>query len=621
MDIFQEMLQRHTREGNTNFTIGFENYTLTGDLDITAGDVTAITLNGSADPSITGDLKVTAGLATVTNNIIVGGDVIIVDVGNDSWIEKADGNKIILTDSDGASIVIEGKPEDITITVDAAGGISITVKSGAEVTSITTSTPIAIEVKAGATVTNIEASGGADGTTITNDGSVSNVVANVNIELANNSGAVTVVGNGNVNVSGTASGNVTIVTESVYNMTKMTEHTTLFAAVDGAAINDTILLASDIELSDTLTIDKSITLDLNGHNLTTSDSTGSMAKAVLKITGSSDVTIKGVGLIQSGTSKNSSGWASETISLQNVSSNLTIKDGVTVKGGDSINSKEASSAIWFWSSGTLTIENAQVVGGDQIKNSVDYASGYNNIGTAGDAINLEMGDNATVNIIAGSTVKGGKGINEGHGPILGDDEFKKATGGLAFSRHPRANINITDSTVLGGDSDLWDAESAIEMGAGDVSITNSIVKGGNGNKDGGHAIAIVGNSSGDLMITSSQLSGGDAGTSWLGCGIEYRKAINLDITGSTISGGGVNGSGTGYGNALLILNSVSTNNIAITDTTLELATDPEKVYGQVAISKVHSMDVYDMVGLLNSMVGVDNYTIENNGVKVVILPK
>ncbi len=494
-----------TREGNTNFTIRFENYTLTGDLDITADDVTAITLNGSADTSITGDLRVTAGLATVTNNITVGGDVIIVDVGNDSWIEKADGNKIILTDPDGASIVIEGKPEDITITEDAAGGIRITVKQDAEVTSITTSRPIAIEVKAGATVTNIEASGDTDGTTITNDGSVSNIVANVNIELVNNSGDVTVVGNGNVNVSGTASGNVSNVLKPVYNMTKMAQYDELSLAVTEADDDDTILLVEGIELADTLTInDKFITLDLNGKTLSTPDATAAAAKTVIKITGTSDVTIKGNGVVKSGNTTSFGNFVNMTpaIHINGANSNLTIKNNATIKGGDSVNSRDTAPAIWAQDFSSLDIKDATISGGDHIKkDGVDI--GYNNNSTAGYAIDLTVASGKTVNI-TGSTIKGGDGINDGYVFTKDDQGYMQASGGMAFQMNQTNTINIKDSIIKGGHSELHHGGHAIEVNAGVFDIKTSAIIGGNGNTSDGYgagkAIFVVTSGSGGYTI-------------------------------------------------------------------------------------------------------------------------
>jgi len=186
-----------TRTGSNNFSIHFGTYMLDGNLSLTAENVTSITFNGSAVPAITGNLTLSAASATVTNGINVGGSISVSDVGDHSWIEVADGNTITLTDSNGATIVIQGNPEDITIE-DGADGINITASS-----------PVTITVNSGATVNSITANGSAAGTMITNNGTVSNVTADGDVAIENNSGDITVAGTGTIGTSGTAGANVT----------------------------------------------------------------------------------------------------------------------------------------------------------------------------------------------------------------------------------------------------------------------------------------------------------------------------------------------------------------------------------------------------------------------------
>lgn len=183
-----------TRTGTTNLTINFGNFVLTGNLTITADNITALNLTGSSSPAINGDMTITAGNATVTNGILVSGTINVVDTGDDSWIEQVDDNTIIVTDDNGASIVIQGNPADITI------------GTGANGITITASTPVVIIVNSGATVTNINAT--APGTTITNNGTVTSVTADADVLIQNNSGDIAVTGTGTAGVTGTASGNV-----------------------------------------------------------------------------------------------------------------------------------------------------------------------------------------------------------------------------------------------------------------------------------------------------------------------------------------------------------------------------------------------------------------------------
>ncbi len=188
-----------TRTGANNLSINFSSYVLTGNMNITANSVTNLTLSGTAVPAITGNLTVSATSATVTNGLSVGGTITVNDVGSHSWIEQVDGNRIILTDSNGGSVVIEGNPDEITVESTADGGINIT-----------TNTPAKITVNAGANVTNITAGSTASGTSIVNNGTVSSVTANSDIDLENNNGAVNIGGGGTVGASGTAANDLTV---------------------------------------------------------------------------------------------------------------------------------------------------------------------------------------------------------------------------------------------------------------------------------------------------------------------------------------------------------------------------------------------------------------------------
>jgi len=182
------------RAGSNNFAINFGNYVLTGDLSITANNITALNLSGSVSPAVTGDMTVTAGNATVSNGLVVRGTITVADTGDDSWIEQVDDNTIIVTDDNGASIVIQGNPADITV-FEGANGINITASS-----------PVTITVNSGATVNSITAE--TEGTSITNNGTISNVTANADIAIENNSGDINVAGGGTVGASGTASASV-----------------------------------------------------------------------------------------------------------------------------------------------------------------------------------------------------------------------------------------------------------------------------------------------------------------------------------------------------------------------------------------------------------------------------
>ncbi len=190
-----------TRSGTTNLTINFADYQLTGNLTITANRIKALKLNGSATPAISGDLTVTANKATVTNSLSVGGTVYIEDVSSSSWIEQVDGNRIILTDENGATIIIEGQPGSVTVEAGAGenGDINIIVHR-----------PVTITVENGADVKNITVADAADGTSIINDGTIETVTADGDVEIINNSDSpIEVSGDGTATVSGKGADQVT----------------------------------------------------------------------------------------------------------------------------------------------------------------------------------------------------------------------------------------------------------------------------------------------------------------------------------------------------------------------------------------------------------------------------
>jgi hypothetical protein len=109
-------------------------------------------------------------------------------------------------DTDGAVITVTGDPSSVTIVTSASGSLTINVNPGATVTSIDCNVHADIVIAARATVTNITAEEGSSGTTITNNGTLGTVTANVLINLVANMAPGTVTGAaGNVVVSGTRS--------------------------------------------------------------------------------------------------------------------------------------------------------------------------------------------------------------------------------------------------------------------------------------------------------------------------------------------------------------------------------------------------------------------------------
>lgn len=94
------------REGNTDFTIDFKTYKLTGNLNFTASLVENIILDGDGI-NIDGDLIVSAENGTVTNNLDITGNVTIEAISDHTWNQNGDAEEIGIT-ADGGAFNLQG---------------------------------------------------------------------------------------------------------------------------------------------------------------------------------------------------------------------------------------------------------------------------------------------------------------------------------------------------------------------------------------------------------------------------------------------------------------------------------------------------------------------------------
>lgn len=361
---------------------------------------------------------------------------------------------------------------------------------------------------------------------------------------------------------------------------------------------NTVKLTADIELLNTAIVSAgTITIDLNGCSLTTvspADDVYEKPITVLDIKGG-DVTITGNGMVQSGKVTNSSSWNSSypTIKVTGTA-DLSIENGAVIKGAEHYNSRECGNTISFSATGALDIINASVLGADMIKQkSTESPINCSNQGTAGSALSIS-GGNAIVSI-DNSLIKGGDGLNDGYSPTYISGGMNFAEGGFAINNNGANTFDIDDSEIIGGDSALYNAQDAINVGTGTFNIANSTIRGGNAQTEvagngygiGGSALSI--SSAGSVTLDACSVIGGSGGDSWLGCGIEYNNlSAVLTITNSVISGGGVTGTGEGFGNAFYTnkwsgVTAADFNNVTLTDTLLMLGADPSRVYGGSSI--------------------------------------
>lgn len=158
-----------------------------------------------------------------------------------------------------------------------------------------------------------------------------------------------------------------IVADKASGESKIKAYSTLADAINAAQDGQTVRLLADVEQNTQLTIDKSITLDLNGKTIkNTEDIWGETANAILSITNGAKVTITGNGTIAA--------KENDCYTINVVNGDLTIENGTFVgnisvvqvqKGSLTINGG-AFSLLQKWEGGSKylinCIDNAYVDG-------------------------------------------------------------------------------------------------------------------------------------------------------------------------------------------------------------------------------------------------------------------
>ncbi len=361
-----------------------------------------------------------------------------------------------------------------------------------------------------------------------------------------------------------------------------TEYATLPAAISAAEAGEQIVLIDDVTLSEKLTIDKNITINIGTHTVNST-----VTDVGAAITVNSTATITGSGQI-TGTDGRVAGSPTQDAYLIQVNKGATLAlNGVTVKPGETTtNGSTAPATVGVYVfNGTLYLNNATVNGGVSdgqgdggnavvifqsdasltAENSTITGGALNSIGKtncdAGVAVYFQGGKNATLtncNITGGSATKtadnylsayGGVALhiqNSGtvsmtDGTLTGGSTTttpRSGDGGAAAYTPGGSVANLTFSGVAikGGDSDQGDGGSAISLnGPSDVKIKDKCtVSGGkntNGEEDCGGAIGLGYSTTGSLSIVDSAVSSEKTAVSL------SKETVSLNVEGSTISGG------------------------------------------------------------------------------------
>ena len=300
---------------------------------------------------------------------------------------------------------------------------------------------------------------------------------------------------------------------------------TLAAAVKNAAAGDTVKLIKPVELTETLTIDKEIDLDLNKNTITIKDS---VAEDGILISTSEDADV----VIYNGTitderGKDKSAIGKNTIDIKG-QANVTTKD-LTV---EAYAPKDQSSPYYNYllriqpddsqNVGSLTLDAGTKI--QELSNGSGETYGVVGITAIGayDDGNDVPQNYAGVKVV----IKDGASVETTGFALSGNGSYHGTTfiieGGSLYSKESTAiyHPQMGTMTVSGDDTVIKGGNAGIEVRAGNVTIKDGVVEG---------------------LATPTKVSENGNGTTSAGAGIAVAQhttklPINVTITGGEIKG-------------------------------------------------------------------------------------
>lgn len=291
-----------------------------------------------------------------------------------------------------------------------------------------------------------------------------------------------------------------------------------------------IIINKDIELDDTVTIDRALTgkndviIDLNGKEITVKPGTGSGNDAIVADSGTK-VTITGGGSI-TGADGTGDGAGGNAVSG---SGSVVVKDGTTISGGNGAGTGAGGSGAAMSGSGDVTISCGTSIGGNG-------STGGSGAQAGNGTITVTNGGKA---IGGDGTTTGGSGIQTSGGAIIvngggtstgGNGTAAESTGGTG-ARTESGTIDVgTNGTVTGGSG-----------GHGNGSTAGG--NGGTGTSTSSGSTTVNGTVIGGTGGNGSSEGNGDAGDG--GTGANQSGTINGNGTITGGNGGNISGNGGG----------------------------------------------------------------------------
>ena len=327
-------------------------------------------------------------------------------------------------------------------------------------------------------------------------------------------------------------------------------------AVKAAKDGETVTLLTDVALTEALTLDKDLTLDLGGKTVTagavkTTRLSNDGCYAGFVVNGSAQVAVKN-GTLTSAYATYKDGTTSASYSsyvvLVDDTAHLTL-DGVCVVGQDAgDNHVRASGGICYDSTGSLTLKSCTVSAG------ASNGKGYNYNNPA--AIFTVSGCDGTL-VVDATTVTGGAATG-----IKMDKD-----GSAAINVNGGVDVTVSNGSKLVGGGSAKTAGNALEArGSGTLKVSDSTLQGGSSTDGIGGSALYVTSSTVTAEVTGATLAGGDGGTSWDGSGIVLNNVAPVTITDSTVkSGRGENATGNA---AAITLPNLESANLTLSNVSL-----------------------------------------------------
>ena len=335
-----------------------------------------------------------------------------------------------------------------------------------------------------------------------------------------------------------------------------TVYGSLAEAVVAAQGGDTVTLLTDVALTEALTLDKDLTLDLGGKTVTagavkTTRLSNDGCYAGFVVNGSAQVAVKN-GTLTSAYATYKDGTTSAIYSsyvvLVDDTAHLTL-DGVCVVGQDAgDNHVRASGGICYDSTGSLTLKSCTVSAG------ASNGKGYNYNNPA--AIFTVSGCDGTL-VVDATTVTGGAATG-----IKMDKD-----GSAAINVNGGVDVTVSNGSKLVGGGSAKTAGNALEArGSGTLKVSDSTLQGGSSTDGNGGSALYVTSSTVTAEVTGATLVGGDGGTSWDGSGVVLNEAATVTIADSTVkSGRGENATGNA---AAITLPNLESANLTLSNVSL-----------------------------------------------------